>query len=277
MVFFKNVEVRDLKEKYGFSQKGIIAHEPIKKGERIWHCTCGDKDIAFTRAQLLEIIRKCPKLDYFVRSFSYMIDDDLYAMPVTYAEEMNNDECAYFNHSCSANSGFAEDAFGDSVVAIRDIEVGEELTYHYGTLESEASLIHNMPCKCGSSNCCGLLAFDCYRNEEFVAKYFECMTPYLKQKVADMKDRWYSSKCYVRRTQPPVDDIIALEEWPVTLVTLMPIVKDELVAKYKDEVAGEKHFIRVVSPGEVANCYLVGNEVFASGDLTPETELTVSI
>jgi SET domain-containing protein len=60
-----------------------------------------------------------------------MIDDDLYLMPLTYMNEQNNDECAFFNHSCVPNCGFS-DAFGDNVVAVRDISVGEELTYHYG-------------------------------------------------------------------------------------------------------------------------------------------------
>jgi SET domain-containing protein len=273
MVFFKKVELNDLKAKYGFSQQGLIAQEPIKKGERIWHCTCGEKDMSFTRAQLLEIIRKCPKLDYFVRSFSYMIDDDLYAMPVTYAEEKNNDECAFFNHSCNANCGFAEDAFGDCVVAIRDIEPGEELTYHYGTLESESSLIFGLQCKCDSINCCGRLTFDYYRNDEFVEKYFGCMTPYLKQKVSDMKERWYSSKCYVKRNPSAVIDT-PVEEWSLSLVALEEIKKDELVARYKDTVSADRHFIKVSA---VPNCHLVGNEVFASVDLASETQLTVLI
>lgn len=127
MVFYKNVEVKELKLKYGDTHKGLIVQEAIKKGEAIWSCNCAEKDGSFTRDQLLEIIRQHPHLDYFVRSFSYMIDDDLYAMPLTYLEEKNNDECAYFNHSCSPNCGFS-DAFGDQVVAIRDIQVGEEVT-----------------------------------------------------------------------------------------------------------------------------------------------------
>ena len=54
-----------------------------------------------------------------------MIDDDIYAMPSTYLEEKNNDECALFNHSCNPNCGF--DSTGDGIYAIRTIEPGEEL------------------------------------------------------------------------------------------------------------------------------------------------------
>ena len=272
MVFYKKVDVSDLKEKYGFSQQGLIAQEPIKKGERIWHCTCGEKDISFTRAQLLDIIHKFPKLDYFVRSFSYMIDDDIYAIPLTYLEEKNNDECAFFNHSCNSNCGFSEDAFGDNVVAIRDIEPGEELTYHYGILESESSLIYGLQCKCDSINCSGRLTFDYYRDPEFVEKHFDYMTPYLKQKVMDMKDRWYSSKCYVKRIPPMIEK--PLEEWHTGLFALEKIKKDELVARFTNEVELEKHFLNNSSN---PNCYIVGQEVFAKSEIPIETELTICL
>lgn len=56
-----------------------------------------------------------------------------------------------------------------------------------------------MKCKCMSSSCVGRLTFDYYRDPDFVSKYFQYMTPYLKQKVLDMKSRWYSSNCYVKR------------------------------------------------------------------------------
>lgn len=65
---------------------------------------------------MFDIIRNHPKLEYFVRSFSYMLDDDLYALPQTYLEGKNNDECAYFNHSCSPNIGYVDDAFADNIV-----------------------------------------------------------------------------------------------------------------------------------------------------------------
>ena len=117
-----------------------------------------------------------------MRSFSYMIDDDLYLMPYSYMEEKNNDECALFNHSCNPNCGF-EDAFGDNVIACRDIFPGDELTYHYGFLETEASLILGLVCKCNSAECCSKLTFDYYRDPDFANKYFKFMTPYLRQKV----------------------------------------------------------------------------------------------
>ena len=82
----------------------------------IRNCKCGDEDILFTKAQLLDIISKYPHLEYFVRSFSYMSDDDLYFLPKTWMEAKNNDECAFFNHSCETNIGYLDDAFADNIV-----------------------------------------------------------------------------------------------------------------------------------------------------------------
>lgn len=206
MVFFKKVELRCVTDKYGGQQRGLFAAEHIRKDEKIWYCECGERDDSYTRSQLLDIIKKHPHLDYFVRSFSYMIDDDLYGLPVTYLEQKNNDECAYFNHSCTPNVGFAEcDSIGDKVIACRDINPGDELTYHYGFLETEASLIYGMECKCSAANCSGRLTFDYYRDPTFVQAYFKYMTPYLKKKAADALARWYSRKCYTRRYLPRLD------------------------------------------------------------------------
>lgn len=67
MVFFKKVEVRCQKDRYGGTQRGLFALEKIEKGEKVWFCECGEKDGSFTRQQLLDIIEKHPRLDYFIR------------------------------------------------------------------------------------------------------------------------------------------------------------------------------------------------------------------
>jgi len=270
MVFFKNIEVRDLKHILGGTQRGLFAQEEIKKGEKIWHCDCGEKDGVYTRTQLLGIIAAYPKLDYFVRSFSYMVGDDLYALPFTYAEEQNNDECALFNHSCTPNVGFADEAFGDNVVALRNIEPGDELVYHYGFLETETSLIQGMECKCKTPECGRRLTFDYYRDPTFVDKYYAYMTPYLKKKVHDMKERWYNTSCYVKRY--PLDFADNIEEWSKRLVAMMPIKKGELVASFSGEVLEVNHYL---TNSDKPNCMLSGKDVVATEDIEPETDITL--
>jgi SET domain-containing protein len=60
----------------------------------------------------------------------------------------------FINHSCEPNCHTEQ--FGKTiwVVAIRDIEAGEELTYNYGyEINDEPA----EPCHCGAHRCCGYI------------------------------------------------------------------------------------------------------------------------
>jgi uncharacterized protein len=60
----------------------------------------------------------------------------------------------YINHACDPNCHTEQ--FGNTIwiVAIRDIEAGEELTYNY---EYEIDDEPAEPCHCGAKNCCGYI------------------------------------------------------------------------------------------------------------------------
>ena len=146
MVFYKKCLKRDAQEKYGFSHQGIFAQEPIKKGDAIFKCELGTCDYlqldevksGHTRAQTLKIFAEQPHLKDFIHKYMYMIDDDLYDWPSGYKEQKLVEDCMFFNHSCDPTCGFQ--ALDSSlVVAIRDIEIGEELTYDYQFMDTEPS------------------------------------------------------------------------------------------------------------------------------------------
>lgn len=67
---------------------------------------------------------------------------------------------AFVNHSCHPNC--ESDQIGDSIwiVALRDIEAGEELTYDYCLWDGEPG--DEAPCYCGAKNCRGTM----YSEEE---------------------------------------------------------------------------------------------------------------
>ena len=60
----------------------------------------------------------------------------------------------YSNHSCDPNCHTEQ--FGNTIwiVAIRDIEAGEELTYNYGYEVNDEPA---EPCHCGAKHCCGYI------------------------------------------------------------------------------------------------------------------------
>jgi SET domain-containing protein len=60
----------------------------------------------------------------------------------------------YINHSCDPNC--QTEQFGNTIwiVALRDIQAGEELTYNY---EYEIDDEPAEPCHCGATHCCGYI------------------------------------------------------------------------------------------------------------------------
>jgi len=72
----------------------------------------------------------------------------------------------FINHSCDPNlavHAVRVDLMIPCAVlfAIRDINVDEELTFHYGSQNiSPRENITLVQCKCGSSNCAGFLPYD---------------------------------------------------------------------------------------------------------------------
>ena len=60
----------------------------------------------------------------------------------------------YINHSCDPNCHTEQ--YGNTIwiVALRDIQVGEELTYNY---EYELDDEPAEPCQCGAPHCCGYI------------------------------------------------------------------------------------------------------------------------
>ena len=60
----------------------------------------------------------------------------------------------YINHSCDPNCEVHTTQRTLWIVALWDIQEGEELTYHYG-YEPDDETAH--PCTCGAENCCGFI------------------------------------------------------------------------------------------------------------------------
>ena len=67
------------------------------------------------------------------------------------------------NHSCNPNcEAQIDDDLNIWLVAVRDIENGEELSFNYGFGLDD---YEDHPCRCGSKNCIGYIIADDYRPE----------------------------------------------------------------------------------------------------------------
>lgn len=101
-----------------------------------------------------------PEAYDFIQDYAMMLDDDLFEIPRYINTESITDECALFNHSCEPNCDHDSSKSEWALIARRDINPGEELTYHYGCFETEDSLMAGINCNCGTVSCRGVLKFD---------------------------------------------------------------------------------------------------------------------
>lgn len=72
----------------------------------------------------------------------------------------------FMNHACDPNTWWADD---DTMIARRDIQPGEELTYDYAT--TEVTIPFEMDCRCSSANCRGRVSNRDYLNPEWQARF----------------------------------------------------------------------------------------------------------
>lgn len=116
-------------EKGVISGKGLVAIDSIAAGELIWSPD-PDQPLISSSQRL-----QAP----YINQLYSQVDADLFAL--------NEEEAWCCNHSCDPNSMLKE----HTTVAIRDIRVGEEVTYDYGL--TEIKLRWSFRCHCGGPNC----------------------------------------------------------------------------------------------------------------------------
>jgi len=113
-----------------------------------------------------------PSMPRFTQRVLQM-DEDLYLLT---AEEKEPNDC--FNHSCNPNLGF----FGQiGLVALRDIQAGEELMFDYAM--SDGGPYDEFECFCGSANCRGKITGNDWKLPELWGKYKGYFSPYLARRI----------------------------------------------------------------------------------------------
>jgi SET domain-containing protein len=130
-------------KKSGIAGRGVFAAQATKKGQRI-HIMRGKR---MTMRQMFRAV------DGGLENSAdpLLIGDDLY---------LDLDELSRsFNHSCNPNVYVRGKC---SLVALKNIGVGEEVTYDYSTTMVDGDLIKSLGhpvwscrCKCGARNCVG--------------------------------------------------------------------------------------------------------------------------
>lgn len=137
------------------------AVEPIEQGEVI--CTWGGTVI--NGEKLAAIPDK-------YRSLSVQVDDDLYLVSTVFGAG------DYINHSCDPNAGILGQI---GLVALRDIQPGEEICFDYAMTDS--SPYDEFECACGAKNCRKHVTGNDWQLPELQDKYDGYFSLYLQRRI----------------------------------------------------------------------------------------------
>jgi uncharacterized protein len=107
---------------------------------------------------------------------SIQVEDHLYLAGPTDPEPAD-----FINHSCAPNCGMR----GNTVlVALRDIEPGEAITYDYAM--SDGSDYDEFECGCGSPRCRGKVTGNDWMLPELQLRYRGHFSPYLADRISSL-------------------------------------------------------------------------------------------
>jgi len=143
----EKLEVREAPEKGG---KAVYSRLEIKKNEilAVW----GGQVIT------LEQVLSLPQSEM---GHTIQIHDALYLAPLDMEEPAD-----FINHCCNPNAGVCGQI---TLVAMRDIEIGEEITFDYAMADS--SSFDEFDCACGAENCRGRVSGDDWKRVELWSRY----------------------------------------------------------------------------------------------------------
>lgn len=85
----------------------------------------------------------------------------------------------YMNHSCDPNTWWLDD---DTMIARRDIQPGEEITYDYAT--TEIAIPWEMDCACGSALCRHKVTHLDYLDPDWQARFGDHLPAHTRKAIA---------------------------------------------------------------------------------------------
>ena len=121
---------------------GLYATKDIKEGTRIIDYI--GKIITKKQTEESEKFDNAKPIYLFNLNKKYDLDGDVFG-----------NTARLINHSCSNNCDYNGTGLKLWVMAIKDIQKGEELTADYGFGYDQD--YKQFPCKCGTKNCCGYI------------------------------------------------------------------------------------------------------------------------
>jgi uncharacterized protein len=147
--------------------RGLLAVERINKGEVV-----AVKGGHIVSTEVLQ------SLSLDLQQSDVQITDDLHLVALT--DEEYESVMLFLNHSCEPNVGFG----GNSVlIAMRDIEAGEELTTDYALFDDYDG---SMECHCGRPLCRGRIDGRDWKRSDLQERFRGYFSWYLERRIRDI-------------------------------------------------------------------------------------------
>ncbi len=155
----RKLEVRAEPEKGGF---GVYAIENVAAGEvvSVWGGYIVDA-------------KQLAALPHEIQQHTVQIEEGLYSATIGGAETAD-----FINHSCDPNLGLQGQI---TLVALRNIEVGEEVCFDYAM--TDCTPYDEFECRCGTAACRGTVRGDDWKLPDLWARYAGYFSPYLQRRI----------------------------------------------------------------------------------------------
>jgi uncharacterized protein len=145
--------------------RGVYARSAIRRGELL---------VVFAGSALEG--KDIPSLSADQRRLLLQVEEDLYLL--------SNVEgwADWVNHCCEPNAGLRGQV---TLVAMRDIEAGEEICYDYAM--SDGSPYDGFDCRCSATSCRHQVSGDDWMKEELWERYRGYFSPYLWARIERLR------------------------------------------------------------------------------------------
>jgi uncharacterized protein len=117
------------------------------------------------------------KLSKLQQQRTVQVEDDLFLVSV-----VNDEPADYVNHSCNPNAGLSGQI---TVVAMRDIQVGEQICIDYAM--TDTTPYDEFECQCGAPNCRHRVTGDDWQLPELQERYKGYFSTYIQRKIERIK------------------------------------------------------------------------------------------
>ncbi|MFA5431227.1 MAG: SET domain-containing protein-lysine N-methyltransferase [Candidatus Omnitrophota bacterium] len=156
----------------GIDHRGVFAVKPISKNEiiAVWG------GFIISQSEFVKLEKTCFKK---IENYATKVADGFFLVSCKKGGLEDDD---FFNHSCSPNAGIK----GHLVIAaMRDIPLGEEVTYDY--CMTDADFDYSFKCRCGSPRCRGLVTTKDWMQPLLQRKYKGYFSWYVQEKIDEMR------------------------------------------------------------------------------------------